>query len=1005
MNCTKNRLRMISKTKYPLLGLLLLLAAFTLKAQQQDIVRCYTVEADRQLREQYPGLGTLEEFEEWLAPRVRAFKEQPAFRSAVLTIPVVFHIIHNGEAVGTGDNLSATYINAQLDQLNNDFRRILGTTGYNDNPVGADVEIEFCPAATGPGGSVLAEPGINRINRNSKGWTAPPYGTCGAGGSFNDAYIEGTIKPQSQWDPSQYFNIWVMDINCGILGYAQFPSQSGLSGLNSNGGAANTDGVVLLTTSVGSTTTSNPQGNTYNQGRTATHEVGHFFGLRHIWGDGGCGIDDYCADTPESDAANYGCPTTHVSCSSTDMVRNYMDYTDDACMNIFTADQKARMQAVMANSPRRASLASSTACTGGGSGPTCSTTINSFPYSEGFEGGTGAWTQSTADDIDWTHKSGGTPSSGTGPSAAAAGSFYMFVEASSPNYPGKRAILESPCFDLSGVSFAEIQFQYHMLGSSVGTLELQASTDGSTWTTVWTRSGDQGSSWAGVSVGLSSYSGESELRLRFQGTTANSWQGDLCIDDITVSASSSAPPVADFSASATTVTAGQSVSFTDLSINSPTSWSWSFAGGSPSASSAQNPSVTYNTAGTYNVSLTAANASGSDTETKTAYITVNPAGSGGCNGGISSFPYSEGFENGFGDWTQASGDDFDWTRNSGGTPSSGTGPGSAAQGSWYLFVESSSPNYSNKVTILSSPCFDLSSASNAAFSFRYHLYGATSMGSLQLQARQAGSSTWSTVWSRSGNQGNAWLLANVDLSAFAGDGVELRYVGTTGTTWQGDMAIDDLSLTTGGGGGCSDVTLTLILDNYPEETDWEIADASGNVVASGGPYGSQPDGSTVVETACLSTGCYDFTIFDSYGDGICCAYGSGSYVLEDAGGAMASGGSFGFSETTNFCINVGARNGAGTVLAGKSTAGAVREVLSVFPNPANEQLMVRYESKEGRVVQARIISFLGQVVQVQEWELVAGQNQRAFDISHLQPGAYLLQMDGDVFGTRFAVVR
>ena len=280
------------------------------------------------------------------------------------------------------------------------------------------------------------------------------------------------------------------------------------------------------------------------------------------------------------------------------------------------------------------------------------------------------------------------------------------------------------------------------------------------------------------------------------------------------------------------------------------------------------------------------------------------------------------------------------------------------------------------------------------------------MGSLQLQARQAGSSTWSTVWSRTGNQGNAWLQANVDLSAFAGDGVELRYVGTTGTTWQGDMAIDDLSLTTGAGGGCSDVTLTIILDNYPEETDWEITDASGNVVASGGPYGSQPDGSTVVETACLSTGCYDFTIFDAYGDGICCSYGSGSYVLEDAVGAtLASGGSFGGSETTNFCVNAGARSGSGTVLVGKSTGGAVREVLSVFPNPANEQLMVQYKSKEGRVVTARITSLLGQVVQVQKWELVAGMNRKAFDVSYLQPGAYLLQMEGDVFGTRFVIVR
>ncbi|MEM7040495.1 MAG: zinc metalloprotease, partial [Bacteroidota bacterium] len=264
---------------------------------------------------------------------------------------MVFHIIHNNDAVGSGDNLSAALINAQLEQLNNDFRRKVGTSGFNNDAVGADTEVEFCMATVAPNGNTLSEPGINRINRNSQGWSAPPYGTC-PGGNFNDAYIENTIKPQSQWNPDEYFNIWVMDINCGILGYAQFPSSSGLSGLNSNGGATSTDGCVLLTTSVGSTTNPNPNGGIYGEGRTGTHEVGHWLGLRHIWGDGGCGVDDYCGDTPTSDAANTGCPNT-VSCGTTDMVENYMDYTNDACMNIFTQDQKARIVQVIANSPRR----------------------------------------------------------------------------------------------------------------------------------------------------------------------------------------------------------------------------------------------------------------------------------------------------------------------------------------------------------------------------------------------------------------------------------------------------------------------------------------------------------------------------------------------------------------------------------------------------------------------------------------------------------------------------
>ena len=104
--------------------------------------------------------------------------------------------------------------------------------------------------------------------------------------------------------------------------------------------------------------------------------------------------------------------------------------------------------------------------------------------------------------------------------------------------------------------------------------------------------------------------------------------------------------------------------------------------------------------------------------------------------------------------------------------------------------------------------------------------------------------------------------------------------------------------------GCSDteVTLTIVLDNYPEETSWTLTNSSNSVVASGGTYGSQPDGSTVTENICLPDDCYTFTINDSYGDGICCAYGNGSYSLTEGSNTLASGGAFGSSESTPFCI-------------------------------------------------------------------------------------------------------
>ena len=884
-------------------------------------VRCHTMEAHAAMLERNPEYESLDDFEEWLNPLIRQYREEADVNDgrspmAVTTIPVVFHIIHDNDAVGSGDNLSAALVNAQLAQLNNDFRRILGTSGYNNNAVGADSEIEFCAAVVDPGGNTLAEPGINRINRSAQGWTAPPYGVCCGTNCFDDSYIENTIKAQSQWNPDNYLNIWVMDINCGILGYAQFPSSSGLQGLNSNGGAASTDGVVLLTSSVGSTDTPNPAGGSFNKGRTGTHEIGHFFGLRHIWGDGGCSVDDYCADTPTSDGANFGCPNT-TSCGSTDMVENYMDYTNDDCMNIFTIDQKARMQTVLANSPRRGSLGVSTACTGGGGDPTCSTTISSFPYNEGFESSFGAWTQASGDDFDWSRNSGGTPSNNTGPSGANEGTFYAYVESSSPNYSDKTTILNSPCFDLSGESQATFTFDYHLYGATtMGSLTLEARAQGGSWTSVWSQTGNQGNAWAAASVDLSAYVG-GIMELRYVGVTGTTWQGDMAIDDLSLSTS----------------------------------------------------------------------------------------GGDACAGGVSSFPYTEGFESSFGGWTQDSADDFDWSRNSGGTPSNNTGPSGANEGSFYAYVESSTPNYSNKTAILNSPCFDLSGESQATLTFDYHMYGAVAMGGLELQAKSG--TSWTTVWSQSGNQGNAWFGASVDLSSYIGGQLELRFVGTTGTTWQGDMAIDGLNLSTSASGGCGDVTLTITFDNYPEETSWTIT-SGGNTVASGGTYGSQADGSTLVLTECLEDGCYDFTISDAYGDGICCTYGNGSYTLRNANNqVLASGGSFGSSETTAFCLSNGLRSDDEAVNPVQTTPQLVVANLELFPNPVREALNVRYQSKWSGQAQLRVLDLMGRTAQVSVQNVVEGKNQYEISTDALQSGTYLLVIaKGDDLQTqRFVVLK
>ncbi len=335
-------------------------------SQQNGVIRCYTTEMDSIRHANDPTLQSNDEFENWLAKLIneKATKPQPKLIiNGVYQIPVVVHVIHNGEAVGTGTNLSQAAIQSQIDVLNEDFRKIFGTAGYNTHPFGADTKIEFCLAKRRPDGSAFpgGEDGINRVNRSTAGFTAPPYTT---------AYIDGTIKPWSTgtdlggWDAAEYMNFWSIDISGGILGYAQFPTTS-LGGMDCNPQSASTDGVVMLYSSIGKSAVTGQPG-PYNEGRTATHEIGHWLGLRHIWGDGGCGVDDFCADTPLSDASNFGCPTTN-SCTDpngdpNDMVENYMDYTDDACMNIFTYDQMARMRTVLENSPIRASLINSDAC-------------------------------------------------------------------------------------------------------------------------------------------------------------------------------------------------------------------------------------------------------------------------------------------------------------------------------------------------------------------------------------------------------------------------------------------------------------------------------------------------------------------------------------------------------------------------------------------------------------------------------------------------------------------
>ena len=318
----------------------------------------------KSLQQKYPQrFKSTQEFEQWLQPQIKEYTNQLSFRGAgvVMTIPTIVHIIHpDNQPIGTGENLSHARIKAQIAVLNEDFSNNNARKGNINSvwlPSTGNPEIEFCLATQDPNGVELTELGTNRITYSSIGANA-------SASAHTMGYIDANIKPQTQWDPTKYFNVWVMTINGGVLGYAQFPEASGLGGMPGGAQTASTDGIVCHPEIFGGPGTKQP----YHTGQVTTHEVGHWLGLRHVWGDGGCGQDDFCADTPEMSGNDRGCPafpSMQNACGNPangTFYFNYMNYVDATCMWAFSNDQVTRMRTVMQNSPRRKELLASDVC-------------------------------------------------------------------------------------------------------------------------------------------------------------------------------------------------------------------------------------------------------------------------------------------------------------------------------------------------------------------------------------------------------------------------------------------------------------------------------------------------------------------------------------------------------------------------------------------------------------------------------------------------------------------
>jgi len=464
--------------------------------------------------------------------------------------------------------------------------------------------------------------------------------------------------------------------------------------------------------------------------------------------------------------------------------------------------------------------------------------------SESFENGLGiTWLQSSNDDIDWINNSGGTPSFNTGPSSAYDGNFYMYTEASVSGigYPNKEAIIYVSCIDPTKWTQLALVFSYHMYGTSMGDLSVDVSVDsGTTWVEEWTLSGNQGDQWNQAVVDLSAYS--NNISVRIQAETGTSFTSDFAVDLLQFTEMPSigcTNPLADnydstaviddgscYFSNCTQLTLNMFDSFGDgwngndftiTSSNGNTFFTTTLSTGSSGSSFFCAPSDCYTITcdggswqgevswdlvdsngvvilsgdAPYSGSLCIPAIVGCTNPLAINYDSTATIDDGSCFFGCIQVDTSESFESGLGiTWVMDPNNDIDWTNRSGGTPSFGTGPSGAFDGSYYMYTEASGNGngYPNKQASMYVPCVDPTQWSSLGIAFAYHMRG-TSMGTLSIDVSPDSGTTWIQEWSLSGNQGNQWNEVYVDLSAYTSD-ISVRVKGITGNSWRSDIAVD-----------------------------------------------------------------------------------------------------------------------------------------------------------------------------------------------------------------------
>lgn len=570
----------------------------------------------------------------------------------ILTIPVVVHIVHKGEAYGTASNITDEQVWSAINGLNEDYRKMAGTWGDGD---GADVGVEFCLAQQDPDGN--AHSGINRVN----GCTVTNYCSAGITAGLGQGANEMDIKNLSRWPNQQYYNIWVVSEiennggGSGIQGYAYFPTTSMV------------DGTVLLFNAFG--TVGNLKSYT-NRNRTLTHELGHAFALFHTFQGGSCSEDnctlqgDRVCDTPPT-VMNSNC--ANPACGGTQLVENYMDYTSQVCKNMFTEGQRTRMRLAIQNS--RPNLLLSPGCQSVGEETLADAAITSITEPNGTscsnqiapvatltnEGGipitsatiqyrtSGSWQS-----MPWTgNLAAGSSTQVNIPAFNGGwGAQTLRIRVANPNGSGdantNNDLLIKPYMAVQGGYQVDLQITLDNQGSQ-NTWEI---TDGSG--SVISSGGPFANGQNGTVLleeiclpegcytfamydangnGMCCSSGTGSFELTDEAGNVLASGTSFGSQDVTpFCLEETAPtplPQANFAASTTTPCAGSTVTYTNQTTGEADSYQWIFEGGTPATSSAANPgAVAYANPGIYTVTLTATNPSGSDTETKTNYITV-----------------------------------------------------------------------------------------------------------------------------------------------------------------------------------------------------------------------------------------------------------------------------------------------------------------------------------------------------------------------------------------------